>query len=70
MEERCGLCIWHFDLFGSNEAEGVANCLARDYALVYEILSTKEAPCNMPGRFVLRRVSNEEHNGETSSAVK
>jgi hypothetical protein len=65
--ETCGRCVWHFDLFGSNEAEGLANCLARDYALVHEVLSTKEALCDMPGRFILRRVSDAKHNGETSS---
>jgi len=58
-EERCGRCIWHFDLFGSNEAGGLANCLARNYDEVYEVLSTREARCDMPGRFVRRKEESD-----------
>lgn len=51
-ERRCGTCVWHHDLLGTNESGGVRNCLARDWPEVEAILTTESAVCDLPEKYL------------------
>lgn len=54
LPRRCGECIWHHDLFGTNEALGFGNCLAMRYPEVEGLLFSRDATCVIPTKFERR----------------
>lgn len=53
-EKICGRCIWHHDLYGTNEREGVKNCLALRWPEVLSVVSTERAQCIVPESFIAK----------------
>ncbi len=68
-EKKCGTCRWHFDLYGTNESEGVANCLALRWPEVAAVLSTKDATCLLPEQYMPKGEGFPVPKGDSNDQV-